>query len=212
MKIIVHRTPMPVCTPRIIVHRRRSESTAPAIIIHRAPQAKRFTAAVEIDIPAEKKVEIIRDAAGLVLDYRNVNIRGYLSTFRATTERDRQGDYVEPGAFRDTIAKFMRNPVLLTDHRNSVGNLAGHFVAMREDKTGLLFEAVLSNAPGVTDVRFKIVEGMLRSVSMGGVFHYKDDGHGIFKVDLWEGSLTPIPANPDARFVVRALNESNATN
>jgi HK97 family phage prohead protease len=184
----------------------------PQIIVHRSDEfagIKRFDAAVEIEVPAEKKIEIIKNAEGVVTDYRNVHIRGYLSTFKNTTESDRQGDYVDSGAFKDTIARFMLNPVLLTDHRNSVGNLAGNFVSMKEDRSGLLFDAVLSNAPGNIDVRFKVAEKQLRTTSMGGIFHYKEDGRGIFKVDLWEGSLTPIPANPDARFAVRALDDSD---
>ena len=57
------------------------------------------------------------------------------------------------------------------------------------------------------DTRFKVAEGHLKTLSMGGLFHYKEDGRGIFKVDLWEGSLTPIPANPDATFSVRSLTD-----
>lgn len=185
----------------------------PLILVHRAavdefPGIKRFTANVELELDA-KKVETIKDGDGNITDYRNVRLSGYLSTFKNVTESDRQGDYVEAGAFRDTLKRFMTNPVMLTDHRNSVANLAGNFTDMKEDKSGLRFEALLSNAPGNIDVRFKVAEGMLKTTSMGGIFHYKEDGRGIFKVDLWEGSLTPIPANPDARFTVRELDETD---
>jgi HK97 family phage prohead protease len=188
----------------------------PTIIIHKAAASasedfsnvKRFHADVELELDA-KKVESIKDGEGNIIDYRNVRLTGYLSTFKHVTESDRQGDYVEAGAFRDTLKRFMQNPVMLTDHRNSVANLAGTFTDMKEDKNGLRFEALLSNAPGNIDVRFKVAEGMLRTTSMGGIFHYKEDGRGIFKVDLWEGSLTPIPANPDARFSVRDLDDTD---
>lgn len=188
----------------------------PTIIIHKAAASasedfanvKRFHADVELELDA-KKVESIKDGDGNIIDYRNVRLSGYLSTFKNVTESDRQGDYVEAGAFRDTLKRFMQNPVMLTDHRNSVANLAGTFTDMKEDKSGLRFEALLSNAPGNIDVRFKVAEGMLRTTSMGGIFHYKEDGRGIFKVDLWEGSLTPIPANPDARFSVRELDDTD---
>lgn len=169
---------------------------------------RRFRAEVEIELDG-KKIETIKDSGGNVVDYRNVRLAGYLSTFKNVTESDRQGDYVEPGAFRDTLKRFMQNPVMLTDHRNSVGNLAGNFTDMKEDKSGLRFEALLSNSPANIDVRFKVAEGMLKTTSMGGIFHYKEDGRGIFKVDLWEGSLTPIPANPDARFSVRELDDTD---
>ena len=169
------------------------------------PNVKRFQAAVELELDG-KKIEPVKDADGNVADYRNVRIKGYLSTFKNVTESDRQGDYVEAGAFRDTLKKFMLNPVMLTDHRNSVATLSGVFTDMAEDKSGLRFEALLSNSPGNLDVRYKVAEGMLKTTSMGGVFHYKEDGRGIFRVDLWEGSLTPLPANPDARFQVRELD------
>lgn len=168
---------------------------------------KRFDAAVDVEPPDAKKLTVIK-VDDRIVDYQNVTIAGYLSTFKATTESDRQGDYVDEGAFRETIPKFMLNPVLLADHRNSVAFLAGNFTALREDKKGLRVEAVMSNSPDNIGARFKVAEGMLKTLSMGGVFHYKEDGRGIFKVDLWEGSLVAIPANPDARFQVRALNEA----
>lgn len=198
---------------RLLILRRADEPyaiRAPEVIFHRPDEfssIKRFKTDVEI-APAEKKMDVIKNAEGQVVDYRNVQIRGYLSTFKSVTEADRQGDYVDEGAFRETIAKFMKNPVMLTNHRNAVENIAGNFTKMTEDKNGLAFEATLSNSPANIDARFKVAEGHLKTTSMGGVFHYKEDGRGIFKVDLWEGSLVAIPANPDARFTIRSLNET----
>lgn len=169
---------------------------------------KRFEAEVDIE-PDSKRIQEVKDGDGNVIDYRNVKITGYLSTFEGTTESDRQGDAVLPGAFRETIKKFMANPVLLIDHRNSVTNIAGKFTMMKEDKIGLRFEATISDAPGMADVRHKIANGMLVTTSMGGLFHYAEGGRKIFKVDLWEGSLVAIPANPDARFSVRSLNDED---
>ena len=60
----------------------------------------------------------------------------------------------------------------------------------------------------IRGVAVKVAEGSLRTMSMGGVFHYLEDGRGIFKVSLWEGSLTPIPANQDAIFSVRELTDA----
>jgi len=162
---------------------------------------------VDVEVPDEKKMQVVK-VDDRVVDYVNVSIAGYLSTFKGTTESDRQGDYVDEGAFRETIPKFMQNPVLLSDHRNQVASLAGNFTKVKEDAKGLRIEAMLSNSPDNIGARFKVAEGFLKTLSMGGVFHYKEDGRGIFKVDLWEGSLVAIPANPDARFQVRALNDS----
>lgn len=161
-----------------------------------------------MDLQAQdsKKFDKVEEG-GRVVDYRNVRIKGYLSTWKHVTESDRQGDYVERGAFTETLPKFMKNPVLLVNHINAVAFLAGSFTKVAEDDKGLYVEAVLSDAPSdpMTDIRWKVAEGHLRTLSMGGRFHYKEDGRGIFKVDLWEGSLTPIPANPDATFSTREL-------
>lgn len=168
---------------------------------------KRFDAGIRLDTPDEKKATTIKDADGNVVDYRDVRIAGYLSTFEGTTKSDRQGDYVVQGAFAETIKKFMVNPVMLRDHYNDTDYLAGEFTKVKEDTRGLYVEGRLSNAPGLRDLRFKVAEGVLRTLSMGGMFHYLEDGRGIFKVELWEGSLTPIPANQDATFETRSLND-----
>lgn len=151
----------------------------------------------------------IKGAGGEVVDFKDVTIRGYLSTFQSTTAADRMGDYVIPGAFKDSLPTFLANPVLLVDHRNAVSSLAGSFTVVREDSKGLYIEAALSNAPTeeMRSIRWKVAEGHLRSLSMGGIFHYEADGKGIFRVDLAEGSLVPVPANQDALITVRALTE-----
>jgi HK97 family phage prohead protease len=166
---------------------------------------RRWTASVEVEMA--KKMKDVKDEAGNVTDYRGITLKGYLSTFESTTPADRQGDYVERGAFEQTLARFMENPVLLKDHRNSTDSLAGHFTKIEENRKGLYVEAVLSDAPDNLSLRFKVAEGSLKALSMGGKFHYKEDGRGIFRVDLWEGSIVPIPANPDARFTVRCLDD-----
>ncbi len=145
-------------------------------------------------------------------DYQDVTIKGYLSTFQDTTASDREGDYVLPGAFKATIPMFMQNPVLLCDHDNDCESIAGRFTAMKEDKTGLYFEAALSNCPCDDHkcIRFMVAEGNLKTTSMGGVFTYGPDGRGIKEVQLFEGSLTPVPVNQDAIFSTRALTPAEA--
>lgn len=214
LRIINSKSPEPFAIRVVERSTKRAVWTAPTInvLVHKVAEAaervKRFDAQVDIEVEG-KSAEPIKDASGKVTDYANVRIKGYLSTFEGMTEMDRQGDTVMPGAFRDTIPKFMQNPVLLMDHRNSVNNIAGKFTAMKEDRNGLAFEAQISNAPGLSDLRFKVAEGMLVTTSMGGLFHFAEGGRKIFRVDLWEGSLVAIPANPDARFSVRALSDED---
>lgn len=145
-----------------------------------------------------------------IVDFLNVKFEGFLSTFVGTTPADRDGDYVAPGAFDKTLADFRLNPVMLTDHTNTVKSLAGSFEKIGVNDTGLAVMGVLSNAPDVISTRFKIVEGHLKTLSMGGLFFFNADGRGIDEVTLWEGSLTPVPANPDARFQVRSLTAEDA--
>ncbi len=145
----------------------------------------------------------------MVSDYQNVRIRGYLSTFSAATPADRQGHYVLPTAFDETIPKFLkRNPVMLMDHWNRVENAIGMFEVVRPDSKGLYVEGLLSNSPlpAATHCRYIVAEGILRTMSMGGFFYFDESGRGIFKVELFEGSLTPIPVNPDAIISTRSLS------
>lgn len=143
-----------------------------------------------------------------VTDYQDVRIKGYLSTFG---NFDRDGEFVEPGAFIETIQKFTKSPlVMLSDHRNTTANVVGSFDTIREDTKGLYVEGQLSNAQTqeMIGLRAKVAEGHIRTLSMGGRFYYRDDKRAIFKVDLFEGSIVSIPANPLAIFSTRSLTES----
>lgn len=174
---------------------------------HGSPSVKRarFDTAMLLSAPGAKAFTEVKDGS-MVVDIRDVTIKGYLSTFNGT---DRQGDTVLPGAFRDTIARFMQNPRLLIDHRNSAEYTVGSFTEVREDGKGLYVEARLSNSPGeiCSDIRWKVAEGHVGALSMGGYFHYNEDGRTIGKVDLYEGSLVAVPANPECLFSVRAITQ-----
>ena len=167
--------------------------------------AKEFTGYRHLNLDAKgaKQFTEVKDKDGNVTDFRDVKLKGYLSTWQHVTPSDRDGEYVVRGAFTETIPKFMKNPVLLAGHYNSPDHAVGVFTKVVEDDQGLYVEAELSNAPGVADYRFKVAEGVIRTLSMGGRFHRSDDGRGIVKVDLYEGSLVAIPANPDAVFTTR---------
>lgn len=163
---------------------------------------KRFTAQEELAPDAIISKRDVKDAGGEVVDYKDVRIRGYLTTWQETTPSDREGEYVIKGAFKKGLAAFMQNPVMLRDHKNSTDSVAGSFKVLREDGRGLYFEALLSNSDQMKSVRRDIVDGHLKTTSMGGAFIYDRDKKGIKEVALYEGTLTPIPMNPDARFEV----------
>jgi HK97 family phage prohead protease len=153
----------------------------------------------------------VKDQSNRVVDYSDVMIAGYGSTFANVTAKDRDGDTVMPGAFTETIREFKRNPVMLTDHKNSVANIAGSYTEVMQDDIGLRVVGKVSNAPELRAIRFLIMEGHLKTLSMGGVFLYGPDGHTIEKVYLFEISLVAIPANPDAIFQARSLDLGSAS-
>lgn len=149
----------------------------------------------------------IVDGNGAVVDYQDVKIAGYGSTNEDVTKSDRGGDYIRKGAFKKTIRKFMRNPIMLADHSNSTKQIVGKYTKVQEDEKGLYIEGELSNSPEQKNIRFQVAEGNLQTMSIGGIFKYEEDGKGIEEVDLMEISLVAIPMNPDARFVVKAQEE-----
>lgn len=144
-----------------------------------------------------------------VVDYRDVIIAGYASTFEAVTKADRYGDYILPGAFTETLKDYQKNSIVLANHENSTDSAVGKNIVAQEDERGLYVEDLISNAPGLRDLRIKIVEGILKALSIGGFFFYLDDGRGIYRVSLFEHSVVAIPANPDALFSVRSLEISD---
>jgi HK97 family phage prohead protease len=152
------------------------------------------------------KRQTITDADGMIVDYKDVTINGYLSTFENMTPADRDGDYVRKTAFDKSIGKFGNNPVMLMDHINDIEHLAGSFTDMKKDGKGLAVVGKVSNAPELRKIRFLVAEKHLKTLSMGGLFLYGHDGKAIEEVDLWEGSLVPVPANQDARFEVRSFD------
>lgn len=162
---------------------------------------RRFEQSVEGDV----KSSHIKDEEGRIKDYKDVVIEGFASTFQETTAADRDGDYIVQGAFDKTLADFRRNPVMLLDHKNSVDSLAGSYSRITVNSKGLSIVGNVSNAPGLADVRFKVAEGHLKALSIGGMFYWGGDGKAIESVDLWEVSLIPVPANPDALVEARAI-------
>lgn len=157
-----------------------------------------------------KGIAIKDKDTGKVIDYTDVTFIGYGSTFTNVTPKDRDGDGVLPGAFTETIKDFMRNPIMLYDHRNSCDNIAGSYTMVVQDEIGLKVAGTLSNAPELRRLRFLIMEKHLKTLSMGGVFLFGPDGHTIEKVYLFEISLVAIPANPDAIFQSRSLDLDTA--
>lgn len=202
-----------------ILHKTGSEIEISSVYVFDAPDAilsdqdikvKAWEAHMELRIPKGHKLLHIHDRddeeeKGPIVDIQNVRLEGFLSTFASITPSDRDGDVVLDGAFNETLAEFRKNPVMLTDHTNTVSHLAGSFDKIGITKDGLAVSGRISNSPDMISTRFKVAEGHLKALSMGGLFFFDETGRGIERVDLFEGSLTPVPANQDALFQVRSL-------
>lgn len=160
----------------------------------------------------EFKVKGITDISELKIG-QEIEIEGYLSTFN---DPDRENDVVLFGAFTESLTKQLRFP-LLRDHRNNTDSQLGSFSAMEDEKGLKIFGKCL-----VTEKTYHtcqmMVKGHINTTSMGGLFRYKrnDDGsiyrgeNGIWvieKVVLFEGSVTPVPANSSATFIVKTMAE-----
>jgi HK97 family phage prohead protease len=138
-------------------------------------------------------------------DYLDLIVKGYAST----NDSDRYDEYFISGAWSGAIKHFMStNPVLLLDHNQEVKHIVGRVIELKEDSIGLYFEANITNSESAKDLRFKLVEGLVRSVSVGGRWVY--DGQAIIKVlDLFEISLVAVPANPMALISAKSFENDN---
>lgn len=138
-------------------------------------------------------------------DYFDLTIKGYAST----ADSDRYDEYFINGSWKNAIDNFMlTNPVLLLDHNQQVKHIVGRVTYLQEDSKGLYFEALITNAESAKDLRFKLVEGLVRSVSVGGRWVY--DGQAITQVlDLFEISLVAVPANVNALITAKAFENDS---
>jgi HK97 family phage prohead protease len=137
-----------------------------------------------------------------------VKIAGYLSTFK---NMDRYGDIVVKEAFDETIKDIKKNRggilPMLKDHWNKVDMQAGSWKVFKVDDIGLYVEGVIVKSP-LTEHLLKLVEGRhINTLSMGGMFVFEDKKgkRFIIKVNLLEGSIVTIPANPKAQFGKKSL-------
>lgn len=136
-------------------------------------------------------------------------IVGYASTFDRIP--DAYGDVIAPGAFAETLAKWaeLGKPIpLLFGHRTDdpFMNIGAVFKA-EEDERGLRFEAEFDADNETAQYSRKLVqEGRIHQFSFA--FDVLDAGtvtledgtkaNELRKLELFEISLVPIPANPFA--------------
>ena len=129
-------------------------------------------------------------------------LTGRFTGYGSTYSLDLVGDRIQPGAFTDTIShKGGKVPIFLN---HSAEVWAGHTLSLVEDKKGLKVEAQLfTNTSAGRDAweLLRAADSIDVRVGMSIGFVTEDaDWEGntrlIKKIDLWEISITPFPANP----------------
>jgi HK97 family phage prohead protease len=142
-------------------------------------------------------------------------VEGWATDF----DPDRDDEAFEPGAFDQGVKSYLEtNPVLLYNHRfgpsnavllGAVEKIERRVMDSKSGKQGMWIRAVVARAEPNTeaaDAYNKVKRGMLRGFSFGGKFYRRmvSGATKIWKADIMETSLTPVPANPRALGVVAA--------
>ena len=132
-------------------------------------------------------------------------IEGHANVFNVV---DRQKEVVLPGAFAESVSLFKKGKLaipLLDNHRVFAGTdaIVGKVTELREDKIGLYFKARLSETALAQEIRQKLKEGLLDSLSIGYAIaqdEVRRDGVRLLKkLHLREISVVIFPANEDAK-------------
>jgi len=130
-------------------------------------------------------------------------LEGYANT---KNQADRYGDvpsvYKAKRDYVYDLKEYLKNPVLLIDHVNSIDHVAGSMAEIREDERGLYFKAKFSSSdyPVVEHARKIYTEGHAKGISIAGRFHYEnpDAPNQLTLAEIYEISLVAVPADPDA--------------
>ena len=130
-------------------------------------------------------------------------MEGYANT---KNQADRYGDvpsvYKAKRDYVYDLKEYLKNPVLLIDHVNSIDHIAGSMTEIREDERGLYFKAKFSGSdyPVVQHARRIYTEGHAKGISIAGRFHYEnpDAPNQLTLAEIYEISLVAVPADPDA--------------
>ena len=131
-----------------------------------------------------------------------VRISGYANNKYIS---DRYGDIPTPfnREYVYELTEFKKNPILLLNHNSNIGSIAGKVTEIREDVKGLYFEAEFTKSEHIAEIlhaKQLVQEGILKTVSIGGVWHYEDEHNRdhLTLAEIMEISLVAVPADPNA--------------
>ncbi len=132
--------------------------------------------------------------------------------FANTADKDRIGDVVLPSAFVKSLPEYMDNPVILFQHNwdKVIGKCIKADVITEGEQKGLYIECEISGAGDVADVKTKILEGSLKTFSIGynelvADFDESAGANIVKELELLEISVVTIPCNPKAKFTVEQV-------
>lgn len=124
------------------------------------------------------------------VDVKEGIVTGYLSHFGS---KDSDGDIIMPGSFTKTIQENGPNGTkrikYLLDHKTD--NAVGVFTELKEDATGLYYEAKIGRHTNGRDYLLMVQDGIINQHSIGfkrEKQEIKSDAKYIKEVRLYEGS------------------------
>ena len=138
---------------------------------------------------------------------------GYASTFGG--DPDSQGHIIEPGTFRESLARHMREgtrPAMLWHH--DMKQPIGTWLSMEEDSRGLLVSGRLTLEVAQAKESYALMQDGALAMSIGFNMRSAADLSGgrrlVKEVDLIEISLVGLPANKHAKITeVKSFDSSN---
>ena len=140
-------------------------------------------------------------AEELATEVAKIKADGDEGTFKfiiSTGNEDRQGERVIQDGI--DIKNFMKNPVLLVDHRYTIDSIAGKFTKITRDGDKTIGEGVFSSNATGEHAKALYDGGFLNAVSVGfrALAYDEEDRSNITKSELLEVSLVAVPANAEA--------------
>lgn len=147
------------------------------------------------DIKIETRIE--KDNNGKEIE------KTYFTAYANTKNKsDAYGDIPKGDEVYD-FEIFKDNPIMLVDHFNSVGSIAGTWVEFEENAKGLKVIGLFMNDPQTDIVKHAIAaykQGHGRALSIGGKWLYEDKNNPnyITKAIIYEISLVGVGADPRA--------------
>lgn len=149
----------------------------------------------------------------LILDIKSVDDSGTLKGYAAVYNNvDLIGELIEKGAFSKWLKKKRKSLPLLWNHNAS--EVIGSIKTVTDDNNGLWVEGKINlEVAKANEVYSLLKNGDVTGMSIGFLVKKSErnkDGVTVLKeLDLFEASITPIPANPAAQVVsVKALQET----